>query len=178
MWISPSIVVGFILLKETEAIPGAPLMERPMAGPFRTGPPSWGVPEAAERERINAAIRGSREARTTTLAEPSARRFPVTRAEQEARKNAKGRTNNIYRVFMAASYTFFLFLSGPATQGTAPCPIKQGYSEFLKRRLGVLSRLNHHFDINGVIYGYRIYSVGFFGRIPGQELFRALAYPA
>jgi hypothetical protein len=49
-----------------------------------TGPPEEAAPEAAPRERISAAIRGSREARMDRSAEPSLLRFPLIRAEQEA----------------------------------------------------------------------------------------------
>jgi hypothetical protein len=59
-------------------------MERAMAGPSITGP-SEAPEETLDRERIRAVIRGSREARRVSSAEPPVFRVPSIRAEQETR---------------------------------------------------------------------------------------------
>jgi hypothetical protein len=81
----PSTADGVVFLNETEAMPGAPDMERVIAEPSNTGPAA--VPAAANIRLINAVIWGSKDISTESAAEPSAESEPLIRPAQE--KNGK-----------------------------------------------------------------------------------------
>jgi hypothetical protein len=69
-------------------------MDRAMAGPLRIGPSGCAraLPERADRERIRAAIRGSRLISRESSADPSRLRVPLIRPEQPPRRGNRKNT--------------------------------------------------------------------------------------